>query len=215
MSDQNRDTPPIQRVIHRQRLPAPRRMWLANRLKESAVALLIAFSANAPGLFARQAWASTTDSSLPSPRALRPLLQIAADEKLPLIVFFSLKGCAWCERLRREQLLGMLPGIAARGIQLIEFDMQDTRHFDETPALVNERQAATTASKTIQSPISSSQSAAALAQQLKVRVAPTVVFLGPQGEIAERLVGYNSPDFYSAYLDERIEQARAALAKQR
>lgn len=215
MPDQNRDTPLIQRVSHRQRLPAPRRMWLANRLKESAVALLIAFSANAPCLFTRQAWASTTDSSLPSPRALRPLLQIAADEKLPLIVFFSLKGCAWCERLRREQLLGMLPGIATRGIQLIEFDMQDNRHFDETSALVNERQAATTASQTIQSPISSSQSAAALAQQLKVRVAPTVVFLGPQGEIAERLVGYNSPDFYSAYLDERIEQARAALAKQR
>jgi hypothetical protein len=43
-------------------------------------------------------------------------------------------------------------------------------------------------------------------------VSPTVVFLGPRGELAERLVGYPSADFYNAYLDDRIARARAAIA---
>ena len=46
----------------------------------------------------------------------------------------------------------------------------------------------------------------------KVRLAPTVLFIGPQGELAERLVGYGSPDFFGAYLEQRISQSRAALA---
>ena len=44
-----------------------------------------------------------------------------------------------------------------------------------------------------------------------VRLAPTVLFLGPEGEVAERLIGYGSPDFFGAYLDQRLAQARAAL----
>ncbi|MEY3707473.1 MAG: hypothetical protein RL585_2030, partial [Pseudomonadota bacterium] len=40
---------------------------------------------------------------------------------------------------------------------------------------------------------------------------PTVLFLGPQGEIAERLIGYGSRDFYGAYLNERIASARKKL----
>jgi hypothetical protein len=44
-----------------------------------------------------------------------------------------------------------------------------------------------------------------------VKIAPTLVFLGPDGEIAERLVGYGSPDFFSAYLDDRIDAAKRAI----
>ena len=44
------------------------------------------------------------------------------------------------------------------------------------------------------------------------RLAPTVVFLAPDGtELAERLIGYPSADFYGAYLEQRLEQARARL----
>ncbi len=52
----------------------------------------------------------------------------------------------------------------------------------------------------------------------KVRLAPTVLFLDPQGqELAERLRGIASVDFYGAYLDERLALARQALrtARQR
>ena len=41
---------------------------------------------------------------------------------------------------------------------------------------------------------------------------PTVLFLGSQGqELAERLVGIAVPDFYGAYLDQRLVTARKAL----
>jgi len=53
----------------------------------------------------------------------------------------------------------------------------------------------------------------ALVRAWQVKAAPTVLFLGPGGqEVADRLVG-GSPDFYSAYLDGRLERARQALGK--
>jgi hypothetical protein len=46
-----------------------------------------------------------------------------------------------------------------------------------------------------------------------VKVAPTLLFLGGQGrEVAERLVGALLPDFYGAYLAQRLETARQSLA---
>ena len=48
----------------------------------------------------------------------------------------------------------------------------------------------------------------------KAGFTPTVLFLGPQGqEIAERLVGLGSNDFYGAYLDDRLATARKVLAR--
>ena len=57
--------------------------------------------------------------------------------------------------------------------------------------------------------IKGGNSSAAIAQ---IKVAPTVLFFGRAGvEIAERLVGGYIPDFYGAYLDERLRLARAVL----
>jgi thioredoxin-related protein len=51
-----------------------------------------------------------------------------------------------------------------------------------------------------------------LARRYGVKLVPTVLLVGPGGEpLAEPLVGYNGPDFYGAYLDERIDRALAAL----
>lgn len=51
-----------------------------------------------------------------------------------------------------------------------------------------------------------------LSRQWGIQVAPTVLFFGRQGtEVAERLVGGYLPDFYGAYLDERVRVAKAAL----
>jgi hypothetical protein len=45
-----------------------------------------------------------------------------------------------------------------------------------------------------------------------IKVAPTVLFFGSGGvEVAERMVGGYIPDFYGAYLDERLRVARASL----
>ena len=52
----------------------------------------------------------------------------------------------------------------------------------------------------------------ALARRYGVKLLPTVMLLGPSGEpLAEPLVGYNGPDFYGAYLDERIDTALKKL----
>lgn len=51
-----------------------------------------------------------------------------------------------------------------------------------------------------------------LVKQWRVSIAPTLIFLGPKGqEVAERMKGGYLPDFYGAYLEERIALARKAL----
>ena len=83
-----------------------------------------------------------------------------------------------------------------RRLRLVEYDLSDRKPFSGSGAHAD-----------------SPASPAALAAALGIRLAPTVVFLGPDGsELAERLVGYSSPDFYGAYLEQRIEQARSRLA---
>jgi thioredoxin-related protein len=139
-------------------------------------------------------------SPLERPASLNPLLERAARLGQPIVVMFSTAGCAWCNRLRTEHMRGLAAEALSRSIQVVEFDLKDDQAF--VPA---ERPAGGSLAG-VRSPL-------ALAAQLKVRFAPTVVFLGPDGEIAERIVGYGSPDFYSAYLDDRIRQARARIAK--
>ena len=54
----------------------------------------------------------------------------------------------------------------------------------------------------------------ALIAAWRIEIAPTVLFLGRQGvEVAQRLVGGYIPDFYGAYLEQRLETARAAVLK--
>jgi hypothetical protein len=49
---------------------------------------------------------------------------------------------------------------------------------------------------------------AELAARYGVKLTPIVVFLGPEGEeLAERMIGISSPDYYGAYLDEHIATA--------
>jgi len=52
-----------------------------------------------------------------------------------------------------------------------------------------------------------------LVKDLQIEVAPTLLFYGPDGrEVAPRLAAGSTSDFYGAYLDERLAQARAAVA---
>ena len=54
--------------------------------------------------------------------------------------------------------------------------------------------------------------AALQASAWKATFTPTVLFLGRQGqELAERLVGIAVPDFYGAYLEQRLATASKAL----
>jgi thioredoxin-related protein len=132
----------------------------------------------------------------------------------PLVLMFSLRGCPWCDALRREHFEGLQLRQESERVLAFEVDMTDSRQFGaggSTGQVTG--QAASHPPATGVPPGWGASSPRELARQFRIRLAPTVLFLGPQGEIAERLVGYGSPDFYGAYLEQRIAQSRAALTQ--
>lgn len=130
-----------------------------------------------------------------SPRAL-----LAQDDTEVVVALFSLPGCPYCEVVRRNYLRHLEGEV--RGLRVAEYGIDDERSFAGAAPGREE-------SKDPASP-------AALAKSLRIRVAPTVVFLGDGGrELAERLVGFNSPDFYGAYLDGGIARALSRARESR
>ena len=101
---------------------------------------------------------------------------------------FSLPGCSYCEQLRRSTYRWLVrDGIPVQQLEMVA-DYRLTG-FDGKPT-----------------------DGAALAAHYGVHLAPTVLFLGPDGhEIGERLVGAGVPDFYGAFVDRSLNQARERL----
>jgi len=117
----------------------------------------------------------------------------------PIVVMFSTPGCPYCHALRTEHLNELKATQQKLGVFFVEFDLSDRRSFDaqgsgDRPPVFRD--------------LSSPRD---LARRLSVRVAPTLVFLGPEGELAERLIGYGARDFYAGYLDQRLNEARSRL----
>jgi thioredoxin-related protein len=125
---------------------------------------------------------------LPMARNLNQEANLAAQRGQPLIVLVSLEGCVYCERVRRSNLLPRL----ASGQAVVQVNLRS----HET---LLDAQGRTTTHD-------------ALAREWKVQVAPTLLFFGPGGrELAERMAGAYQPDFYDAYLDDRLGLARQRL----
>ncbi len=120
--------------------------------------------------------------------------RIAIERGQALVLFFSLAGCVFCEALRADQLRHVHRERERLGIRLVELRMDDDRPIPG-----------------IEPPRSPRQIASAFG----VRVSPTVLFVDGEREVAERLVGYSSPDFYGAYLDARIALSHDSAGGQR
>ena len=134
------------------------------------------------------AWAK--DTALPVPVSLPGAAQTAAAKKEPLVLLITLPGCPYCELVRRNYLL---PAQRDAGLQAWQLNISDR----STPLIGFDGKATT---------------AAAQVAIWKAGFTPTVLFLGPSGQdLAERLVGLASLDFYGAYLDDRLATARKAL----
>jgi len=102
----------------------------------------------------------------------------------PVLLEFAAESCDYCILLERE-ILG--PTLLDRKILIDDGGM--LRDFDNR-----------------------SISAARIAGRYKVWVTPTVLFVDRNGkEIAERLVGFSSVDFYGGYLDAALDQSRQRL----
>lgn len=127
--------------------------------------------------------------ALPLSASLRKELADALVQRQPLVVLVSLAGCPWCEEVRRNYLA---PMHAHQSLPVVQVDMR------------SDRRTRTAGGK--------ATTHGALVRAWGVKVAPTLMFLGPEGrEAAPRLVG-GANDFYAAYLDARLQAARAALA---
>lgn len=128
--------------------------------------------------------------ALPLARDLPAEAMLAARRDQALTVLVSLHGCVYCERVRRSHLLPLL----AQGQAVVQLDMNSSapvRGFAQK-ALSHDEQV----------------------RQWQIKVAPTLLFLGPGGrELAPRMEGSYQPDFYGAYLEERLASAAEQLVR--
>lgn len=146
---------------------------------------------------------------LPRPASWQALLRESARTGRPVVAMFSIHGCPYCLLVRRDHLRHLAREQATRGVFVVELDLNDRKPFSD--AATDDGRPTKQASAVW--PATAAVSPAAVADALGIRLAPSITFIGPHGELAERLVGYQSADFYGAYLDDRIETAIAALRR--
>jgi thioredoxin-related protein len=126
---------------------------------------------------------------LPPSASLTDELRNALRKANPLVVMVSLEGCIFCKGVRESHLVPMRE---QHGLDVVQVDMrtQQLTHDFKGAVATHEQ----------------------MIQSWGVRVAPTVLFFGRSGvEVAERLTGGYIPDFYGAYLDDRLAKARTRI----
>jgi hypothetical protein len=127
-------------------------------------------------------------ATLPAPASLADALARALAARKSLVVMVSLDGCPYCHVVRDSYLAPM----HAEGQPVVQIEMARS-----TP-LVDLQGAPSTHER--------------VARALRIRVAPTVLFLGRGGqEAAPRIAGMPIPDFYGAYLQERVDAANRSV----
>lgn len=115
------------------------------------------------------------------------------DSKRPLVLLIEAEFCGYCQRLKAEHLQPMNNNESYRKQVLIH-----TLPMDGSALLTDFD--------------GESRTQAALSQRYKAYLTPTLLFLNENGEeIAERMLGYNTPEYYGAYLDNAIERASRAM----
>ncbi len=127
---------------------------------------------------------------LPTAVSLSDELHQAVATGSPLLVMVSLEGCPFC-RIARENYLS--PMHDRQGLPVVQVDMRSKKLIKNFQGIIQ------THDEWIRS--------------MNVKVAPTILFFGRGGvEVVERMSGGYIPDFYGAYLDERLRQAKLLLA---
>ena len=148
-------------------------------------AALVPLAIACAGWLAPRAHAAT----LPAAQSLSDELAAALRRGQPLVVMASLHGCPFCRVVRDNYLA---PLHREEGLAVVQLDLQGRDRvvdFDGTTKSHDE-----------------------ILRGWGVRVAPTVLFFGPGGrEAAPRLAGASIPDFYGAYLDERLRAAKRRI----
>lgn len=112
----------------------------------------------------------------------------------PLLLEFSSTTCSYCRVLEREVLNPTLLNHSYdRRVLMRKLVVDDSARLTDFDG-------------------SSEVSGEQLASRYKVFVTPTLVFVDSQGtELAKRMVGVTTLDFYGGYLDQALDDARKIL----
>lgn len=126
---------------------------------------------------------------LPSAKLLRNELALALKSGNPLVVMVSLDGCPFCKAVREQYLA---PLREQEGLPVVQVDMHSTAALQDFNGLALTHDH--------------------MVRTWGIRIAPSLLFFGADGvEVAPRLVGVGSMDYYGSHLDQRLSQARAAI----
>lgn len=113
----------------------------------------------------------------------------ATADNLPILLSFSTRNCGYCELLEENFLRPMVISGLYEDKILIRKVM-----IDEGQSLVDFNGEKIDADR--------------LAYRYKVRVVPTLLFVNAAGqEVAERMVGINTPELFGGYLERNIDTA--------
>ncbi len=111
------------------------------------------------------------------------------DRRLPLMVEFYAEGCPYCLLLEEDFLEPMVDDPAYRDkilIRRVQLDLDDS--------LIDFQGKEVSASQ--------------FAMRYKAYLTPTLIFIDADGrEVAEKIVGINTPSLFGGYLDIEIEKA--------
>jgi len=133
--------------------------------------------------------------NLPAARALNADGERSARERIPVLLFFDLWDCPYCDRALQQFLVPMASGDdwGSRAIyRQVEIDKLDP--------LVDFNGEKTTHR--------------ALAKRYDIKVTPTIYLVDARGEpLGKPLLGLMTPDFYGAYLEQAITDAGAKLKR--
>ena len=126
-------------------------------------------------------------SDLPKTTDLRQSAMTADKNGKVLVLYVTMEGCPYCTKLEAE----LLNTAYAKGeldiVHFVELEWADRQITDFDGARV---------------------STGSFLDQYGVMVTPTILFLGSSGEeLSERLVGYQSKEFYWRYLMKGIAQS--------
>ncbi|MEQ1534513.1 MAG: hypothetical protein ABL923_01430 [Burkholderiaceae bacterium] len=150
----------------------------------------IRFGAIIAGLLSLDA-ISAPFREIPAAKSLQTEILEALKVASPLVVFVSLDNCPFCKIARENYLLPLMNEQAIPVVQI---------NFRRLASVADARGIVMTQDQ--------------LVRAWGIKVAPTVLFLGKDGrEIAPRLTGGSTSDFYGTYLDERIHIAQATISR--
>lgn len=111
----------------------------------------------------------------------------------PIIILYSLPGCPHCEVVRRSHLTPMSNETPPRAI-IRQLNLQSTAPLRDFAGVMTTHRD--------------------FINQQKIKFAPVVAFYNAAGQrLGDALIGTMLPDFYGAYLEEGLTEARKRLVQ--